>query len=297
MQKDRVTIAIPTFNNEKTIAETLSSCCMQSYPWLEIIVSDNNSTDKTQEIVKRYAQVKLYNNSKNMGIGPNLENCILMATGEYIVFMCADDIFTDQGIVQDIVHRFKVNPRVGYIGRWYYQYLDGYKGAVRVHRSLDPYFQADNPSGLAFRKEALNGCKVSTKLFIEGASMVKHVLSAGWNYSIMQYDTIAVRIHPGGNTATKEHYYTDSPTLSWYGLIGYNYNFLTAFISFIQLKNWAPYRVLLREIWLFIKLRPINLFRPDFYLFAGIALLAPRCILRPFTNFYKHRLSRRFLTW
>jgi glycosyltransferase involved in cell wall biosynthesis len=297
MQNAKVTIAIPTYNNEKTIAETLDNCIAQDYPFLEIIVSDNRSSDHTIDIVSRYPQVTLHKNLENRGIGPNLQNCIDKATGKYVVFLCADDMFTSPKIISEMVAVFEKDQDIGYIGRWYFQYLNGYKGAVRVHRSMDPYFSADNPSGMGFRKEALAGVKVSSKIFIEGASIVKQVLDNGWDYKIMQKDTIAVRIHPGGNTATKSSYYEDSPTLSWYNLIGYNYNFLTAFISFIQLKNWAPYKNLLREIWLFIKLRPVNLCRPDFYLFAGIALFTPRCILRRFTNFYKHRISRIFLTW
>jgi glycosyltransferase involved in cell wall biosynthesis len=297
MQKGKISICIPTYNNEKTIWDTLISCSKQDYPNLEILVSDNNSKDKTKALVSYFPEVIFYKNTENMGIGPNLQNCIEKATGEFIVFLCADDMFTEPGIISEMVKLFQAYDNLGYIGRWYYQYMDGYKGAVRVHRSMDPYFSADNPSGMGFRAETLKGVKVSSKIFIEGASIVKQVLDKKWDYIIMQKDTIAVRIHPGGNTATKEIYYIDSPTLSWYGLIGYNYNFLTAFISLIQLKNWAPYKCLLREIWLFIKLRPINLCRPDFYLFTGIALFTPRCILRPFTNFYKHRISRRFLRW
>lgn len=299
-QRNKVSICIPAYNNEKTISETLDSCCRQDYPLLEILVCDDCSTDKTRQIVSDFKNVLLYPGSKNVGIGKNIEECIRRATGDIIVFMCADDLFTSNKVISDIVDRFRNNPNLGYVGRWYYQFMNGYPGAIRVHRSMDPYFQADNPSGLAFRRAALNSnntdvVEVSSHIFVEAASIVKKVLHDGWSWQIIQYDTIAVRVHPGGNTATKAFYYNDSPTLSWIRIIGENKNHLTAFVSFIQLKNWARYRDLLREIWLFAVIRPVNLLRPDFWIYALIALVIPRSILRPFTNFYKHRICRMFV--
>ena len=83
--------------------------------------------------------------------------------------------------------------------------------------------------------------------------------------------------------------------MNWTNLIGKQDIILTLFISLIQLKNWTNYKILFREIWLFIKLRPKNLLRIDFWMFSLIAILTPKFILRPFTNWYKHRINRNFV--
>jgi len=49
-----VSICIPTFNGKKNIAEPMQSALAQTYPKLEIIVSDDASTDNTLTIVERY---------------------------------------------------------------------------------------------------------------------------------------------------------------------------------------------------------------------------------------------------
>jgi glycosyltransferase involved in cell wall biosynthesis len=290
---EKVSICIPAYNASKTIRETLDSCVMQNYPNLEIIVSDNCSTDDTYKIVAHFiyshhpsANIKLYKTEKNNGGGPNMDNCVRLATGSIIVFLCSDDIFTDPNVISDIAMIFNECPNVGYVGHWYYQFLDPDPAPVRIHHSLDPYFQADNQSGIAFRKCAIKG-NFAPAYWIEGASMVKRVLDDGWSYKIIQYDTVGVRIHPGGNTSTKPEPYVVSPTLTWLKLVGRRKFFLTIFISLIQYKNWGKYRFMLREAWYFIKLRPINLFRPDFWFWFLIALLVPKCILRPLTQKYK----------
>jgi len=290
----KCSICIPVYNGAKTIEETLDSCLIQNYPNLEILVSDNCSTDNTRAIIKKYPEVRVIQTEENSGGGPNMDNCVKHSTGSIIVFLCHDDIFTDPNVISDIVEVFDKNPKVGYVGHWYYQFLDGNPRPVRIHRSNDPYFQADNQSGIAFRKEAIVG-KFASKYWIEGASMVKKVLDAGWEYRIIQYDTVGVRIHPGGNTSTLPKAYVDSPTITWYNLIGKRKFYLTIFISLIQYKNWGKYKNVLREIWYFIKLKPSNLFRIDFWFWSLIALFIPKTILRKLTSWYKDKILRRLI--
>lgn len=285
---EKVSICIPAYNASKTIRETLNSCLIQNYPNLEILVSDNCSTDDTYKIVQEeYPQIRLVQTKENKGgCGANMDNLVKLCEGSIVVFLCSDDIFTCPDVIKDIAKLFEVYPNIGYVGHWYYQFLDPNPKPVRIHRSNDPYFQADNPSGVAFRKEAIKS-NFNPAYWIEIASMVKKVLDDGWDYDIIQYDTVGVRIHPGGNTSTKPEPYIVSPTLTWLKLVGKRKFFLTAFISLVQYKNWGKYRFMLREIWYFIKLRPINLLRLDFWFWSLIAILTPKCILRPLTQGYK----------
>ena len=88
-----VSVIIPTYNREKTILRAVSSVLNQTYGDLELIVVDDCSTDKTEEIVKsiedsRVIFVKL---EKNSGACVARNTGIAMARGEYIAFQDSDD--------------------------------------------------------------------------------------------------------------------------------------------------------------------------------------------------------------
>lgn len=51
-----VSVCIPAFNSEATLSETLEAVLAQDYPLLDIVVSDNQSTDRTRAIVNQYAE-------------------------------------------------------------------------------------------------------------------------------------------------------------------------------------------------------------------------------------------------
>ena len=107
---------------------------------------------------------------------------------------------------------------------------------------------------------------------------------------MIEYDTIAARFHPGGNTGTKKSYYKESPLQNWIDLTGdAEFKFHE---GFIQLKNRAPH-LLIPEIKLAIQMNSKILLEIRFWVFALTALLLPGYWLRPFTNFYRHRITRR----
>ena len=54
-----VTVVVTTYNNEKTIGETLKSVLAQTYPNFEVLVSDNGSVDKTLEIVSSFKDPRI----------------------------------------------------------------------------------------------------------------------------------------------------------------------------------------------------------------------------------------------
>ena len=57
MVKPKITILIPAYNNESVIGEAISSAISQLYPYKEIIVVDDLSTDRTYDIAKSYKEV------------------------------------------------------------------------------------------------------------------------------------------------------------------------------------------------------------------------------------------------
>jgi glycosyltransferase involved in cell wall biosynthesis len=288
---DKVSIIIPAYNAEDTIAEAINSCLMQSYSNLEIIVRDNHSQDHTVDIVEKYPQVILEKSITNIGGIDNMNRLIDMATGDYIVMLCADDCFTHYKAIEHITNIFSNNPKIGYLGRYYYQFINNPAKPIRYFESNNTYLSADQWSGLAFRS-ACRPFHLSHNIFVETADAVKQVLDKGWEYDIIKWNTVAVRSTNGRNGSQNPDCYLKSPLKNWLDLIGNNKEVLTNFISLVQIKNWGTYKALFREIWYFIKYRPINLLRVDFWFFSIGTLVIPRFILRRLVRLYKEMRSR-----
>ena len=290
----KVSICIPAYNQERLIRQSIYSAIEQDYKDKEVIVIDDYSTDKTYLKCECLA-VRLYRNRYNVGLAGNLDNLVNIAKGEYIVLLCGDDVFTHKSVVSDMVKIFENNREIGVIGRYYYQYLDGYPGAVMTIRG-DIFTSSCQPSGIGFRKSAIQGRFVNN-ILAEVPSMVKKILDAGWEYDMLKYDTIAARLHfdKNCNAATDPKYYrtgyTQSPTLTWYKILGKP---IGMYMGFIQMKNSAPW-MLWREIKMTIKLNPYCLLNIGFWFCGLVALIIPKWILRPVSNWYRHRITRRFV--
>lgn len=104
MDKTLVSVCIPVYNGEKYIATTLESIINQTYRNIEIIVSDNCSTDNSCKIVEEYikkdSRISLNKNSQNLGYSGNLNKLIEIANGDYVAIYHADDIY-EKNIVEE----------------------------------------------------------------------------------------------------------------------------------------------------------------------------------------------------
>lgn len=91
-----VSIIIPTFNSEYTIRETVESILNQTYPYFEIIITDDSSSDTTISVIKSFkdSRIQLNELQKNKGAGIARNTSIRMARGKYIAFCDSDDLWT-----------------------------------------------------------------------------------------------------------------------------------------------------------------------------------------------------------
>lgn len=92
----RLTIGVPVFNGGKFLAETLNSLLGQSFGDFELIVSDNASTDETEEIGRAFVEmdrrVRYHRNPVNLGLSMNYNGLFAMARGELFKWATADDV-------------------------------------------------------------------------------------------------------------------------------------------------------------------------------------------------------------
>lgn len=98
---EKISVCIATYNGEKFICKQILSILSQLRSNDEIIISDDNSTDKTINIIKNINddRIKLYANSGDKGYVPNFENALKKATGDIIFLSDQDDIW-EQGKVR-----------------------------------------------------------------------------------------------------------------------------------------------------------------------------------------------------
>lgn len=100
MSPPKVTIAIPTFNRIDYLKLAIQSALSQSYPNLEVIVSDNCSTDETSEYVSSLKDDRLIFlcQSRNIGMIGNWNTCLEKASGEFFLLLSDDDILDEHAI-------------------------------------------------------------------------------------------------------------------------------------------------------------------------------------------------------
>lgn len=111
-----VSIGLPAFNEEKTIARALDSLLAQTYPNFEIIISDNCSTDKTVQICKVYAEkdnrITLNINKKNLGINANFWIVHNKGNGKYFMWAGADDYWEPE-FLKTLVNKLESDSTAG----------------------------------------------------------------------------------------------------------------------------------------------------------------------------------------
>lgn len=116
MIKDKLlTIAIPTYNGSKTISDMLNILLPQIDDRVEVIISDNCSTDNTADIIRKYLQkykyIRYIRNKKNIGADRNFLQCMLLASGKFCMLLSDDDILVE-GALTKILCFIEENPNV-----------------------------------------------------------------------------------------------------------------------------------------------------------------------------------------
>lgn len=96
MNNPKVSVLISTFNNSKFLEKSIKSILDQTYKNLEILVSDDNSSDKSVEILEEIQQknsnLKIYKNTVNQGLTKSLNKLLSISKGEIISRHDTDDI-------------------------------------------------------------------------------------------------------------------------------------------------------------------------------------------------------------
>ena len=145
----RVSVAMPVYNREKYVAESIESVLNQTYTDFEFLICDDGSTDGTWDILKKYEtedkRIKLFKNEANLGISRTLNKLISYAQGEYLARQDSDDLwlknklkiqvkFLDKDTKYDFVASNCIF--INEFGRYKYSSLSYYSGNINKHLDL-----------------------------------------------------------------------------------------------------------------------------------------------------------------
>lgn len=113
-----VSVCIPSYNGEKFIAEAISSILSQTYSAIELIISDDHSSDHTIAIAQSFqTQTSIPINiltHQTLGLAENSNFCINQSQGKYIKFVYQDDILTPN-CIEKMVNLAETDPDIGLV--------------------------------------------------------------------------------------------------------------------------------------------------------------------------------------
>ncbi len=161
----KITVITPVYNGQDTILSCIESVLSQSYSNKEYIVVDGASKDKTVDILKEYP-VK-WISEKDKGLYDAFNKGIMMATGDIVCFLCADDMYEHKNVLEKIANAFAVHPEAEII----------YGDIIYVDRDdlskIKRYWKSSSFTPGLFKKGWL---PPNTALFIKRSVFLKHGL-------------------------------------------------------------------------------------------------------------------------
>jgi len=132
----KITVITICLNSEKTIEKTIKSVVNQKYKDIEYIIIDGKSIDKTLNIVNKYKnKISKIVSEKDTGIYNAMNKGISLATGEFVIFMNADDCFYDNKVIKDTVKKLEKNPKTGVLYGDALNTGKRYKRIVHFHKT------------------------------------------------------------------------------------------------------------------------------------------------------------------
>lgn len=143
----KVSVCVITYNHEKYIEQAIQSILSQEFfEPIEIIIGDDCSTDKTQEICKGLQEkfpsiIKLNRSSTNIGVMANFISTLEKAKGKYIALCDGDDYWTDNLKLKKQVDFLETHPDYVICGHDCFGFMDS--GEIIQESVLLPQYKKD----------------------------------------------------------------------------------------------------------------------------------------------------------
>lgn len=324
--KPVMSVLMPTYNGGNTLHETLENVLSQSFVDYELIISDDCSTDDTEATIKSFndPRIRFSRNDRNLGYPGNLEVCRKCASGEILFLMGQDDLLCRDAILKTY-HAFGLASDVGAVTRPFFWFDEDVHVPVRAVDQLNPnrdevvridedytrvarvFHTVGQLSGLALKASCVDlpfhRDVFSCHVYPFASIMKSHPIVFLKDY------TVAVRISTS-QCRSVSSIYSKSPLQSWIEMhmtVFHEDRFkqlrnrlvrdhaATNYLGLVQIRNYGKFYWFLREVWLLIRYRWMNLLNLKFWFFSIGSLVMPRCLLVPLVDWYKSHVHARMV--
>lgn len=258
-----VTIAVVTYNSSNFIIETLESVKKQTYKNIELIISDDHSSDNTVDLCRIwlsenkdvFTRTALIQSKENTGVAKNSARALTETSGEWYKMLDGDDILFPN-CIEDFVDYAILHPSENVISSYVKVYKDTfeYKNCIRdVHDYSTNFFELDSHNQLLTLAKGNSIYSVSvivrtntlkriggfdSRFIFEDYPLLINLLEAGEKIYFMPIVTAGYRIH-------------DSVSRSTTTIFNYRYKKIMRDFYKIKCKKYLPLSLKIRNelIW------------------------------------------------
>lgn len=214
-----VSVDVITYNSASTVLETLESIKRQTYPKIELIISDDCSRDNTVEVCRkwlkennqRFENTRIITSEVNTGVVGNSNRALLACRGEWEKGIAADDILLPS-CISDYVEFVLNNPEASWVSSYYRAYIECFEEFNCVGKALVSSRSFFNlPINEQLKKMAIWNRISSPTLFVktdikralgydkqfsfEDYPFMLAMLESGYRCFFLEKETICYRIH------------------------------------------------------------------------------------------------------
>jgi glycosyltransferase involved in cell wall biosynthesis len=199
-------IIIPVYNGEEYIHRAIECALSQTYPHKEVIVIDDASTDRTQEVVKKYPVI-YHRNERNMERAYSRNKGVELSKGEFIFFLDHDDLWRED-YVESVLRHLEDSQIVYSFPR---SFINSEGNLLRVSRKKLPEDPLElvfsgmvgYPSATAFKRSAFLGYKDEYVMREDWEIFLRSYLE-GLSLKILDEDKVFIREHPKRTSRSKK---------------------------------------------------------------------------------------------
>lgn len=181
-ERTKISVAVITYNQQKTIRQTLDSILAQKGDFdLEVAIGEDCSTDNTRAICEEYTvhhtpyTIVLLPSQKNLGIMANFARVMQACTGDYVAICAGDDYWCDEYKLQKQLDYFKAHPEVGVVSTSGYKLL--VKSNTLVPHAIAPFkpIADGNIKPFYFSKDYKGGVYAMPLSLLTKRDLLQHV--------------------------------------------------------------------------------------------------------------------------
>jgi len=144
----RISVTLPVYNGERYLGHAIGSILEQTFPDFELIISDNASTDATEDICRSFEaqdrRIRYFRQAKNVGASPNFNICYQLASSEYFRWAAHDD-FLEPEYLEACIEALDAAPDA-VLCQSLVRLVDDQDRLIEVYRAVEPAAASPDPA-------------------------------------------------------------------------------------------------------------------------------------------------------